>query len=99
MTDQQIEDIGSIDVLLLPVGGGGALNPSEAAEVVTQLEPAIVIPMHYRLDGAAVEGLLPLDNFCREMGSKDLTPEPKLSVTRSSLPSEVRIVVLENRRV
>lgn len=99
LTDQQIEDIGSIDVLLLPVGGGGALNPSEAAEVVTQLEPAIVIPMHYRLDGAAVEGLLPLDNFCREMGSKDLTPEPKLSVTRSSLPSEVRIVVLENRRV
>jgi hypothetical protein len=46
-----------------------------------------------------VAGLEPVDLFCREMGSKEITPEPKLTVTKSSLPQELRLVVLEQRRV
>jgi hypothetical protein len=42
--------------------------------------------------------LLPVEHFCREMGSKDVTPETKLTLTKSTLPSEIRLVVLENRR-
>jgi len=99
LTDKQVEDLGSIDVLLIPVGGGGALGPAQAAEVVTQLEPALVIPMRYRLDGSTEEGIEPLDLFMREMGSKEFVQEPKLMVTKSSLPSEVRLVVLESKRV
>jgi L-ascorbate metabolism protein UlaG (beta-lactamase superfamily) len=99
LTNQQIEELGSIDVLLVPVGGGNALGASAAAEVVTQLDPALVVPMHYRLDGGTVEGLDPVDYFCREMGLKEVVPEAKLTVTRSSLPSELRVVVLENKRV
>jgi L-ascorbate metabolism protein UlaG (beta-lactamase superfamily) len=99
LTDKQVEEIGNIDVLMIPTGAGKALSPTEAAEVVAQLEPSIVIPMHFRMDGAPVDGLESVDLFCREMGSKDLVPEPKLSVTRSSLPAAIRVVVLEQRRV
>lgn len=99
LTDAQVEEIGSIDVLLIPTGGGSIIGPTEAAEVVHQLEPSLVIPMHYRIDGVKVDGLEPVDTFCREMGSKEFVPEQKVTVTRGSLPSEVRVVVLENRRI
>lgn len=98
LSDTQVEEIGSIDLLLVPVGGGGATGPQRAAEVVAQLQPSVVIPMHYQLPGSTVEGLDPVDLFLREMGSKEWVPEPKFTVTRNSLPSEMRVVVLENRR-
>jgi L-ascorbate metabolism protein UlaG (beta-lactamase superfamily) len=100
LTDEQVEEIGSINVLLVPVGGGGAIGAAEAAEVVAQLDPSFVIPMHYRLDGdrGGAENLEPVDQFCREMGSKELVPEAKLTVTKNSITPEVRLVVLENRR-
>jgi L-ascorbate metabolism protein UlaG (beta-lactamase superfamily) len=98
LTDNQVEELGSIDVLLLPVGGGGALGSSQAAEVVSQLEPSLVIPMRDGHSGSG-DGLEQVTLFCREMGAKDVVPEAKVSVTKSSLPSEVRIVVLEPKRV
>ena len=98
LTDKQIEEIGSVDVLLVPVGGGSAIGPAKAAAVITQLEPSVVVPMHYRTDGPAPDGLEPVDPFCREVGMKEYTPEPKLSITKGSLSSEVRIVVLESKR-
>jgi L-ascorbate metabolism protein UlaG (beta-lactamase superfamily) len=98
LTDKQVEDLGSIDALFVPVGGGGPLGAAGAAEVVAQLEPSIVIPMHYSLNGGRVDGLDSVEPFVREMGSKDFVPEPKLVITKSSLPAEVRVVVLQNRR-
>lgn len=99
LNDAEVEAIGNINVLLIPVGGGGALGPTQAAEAINQLAPSIVVPMHYRLDGGTVDGLEPVEHFCREVGLKEIVPEPKLSATKNSLPSEVRVVVLENRRV
>lgn len=99
LTDKQVEDIGSIDVLLVPVGAGGALGPSKAAEVVAQLEPSLVIPMHYRFNGGTVEGLEKVDPFVREMGSKEFVPQPKLSITKTTLPPDLAVVVLENKRL
>lgn len=99
LTDSQVEALGHVDALLVPVGGGGALGPSQAAEVVAQIEPAIVIPMHYRIDGAQAGGLGLVDLFVREMGAKEFVPEPKLTVTKSSLPADIRMIVLENRKV
>jgi L-ascorbate metabolism protein UlaG (beta-lactamase superfamily) len=95
LSDSQVEGIGDIDVLMIPVGGAGALAPAAAAEVVAQLEPSVVIPMHYNLGQSSADNLAPVDNFVREMGSKEFTPEAKLSVTRSSLPSEVKVAVLQ----
>jgi len=89
LTDRQVENIGTIDVLFIPVGGK-TLNPTEAAETVTQLEPSLVVPM--QLDGNGE-----LAQFCREMGAKDFEVQPKLVVTKSALTGEARVVVLEQR--
>jgi L-ascorbate metabolism protein UlaG (beta-lactamase superfamily) len=97
LTDNQVEELGSIDVLMVPAGGDG-LTPAQAAEVVAQLEPMLVIPMSYRVNGAG-EGMESVDHFCREMGVKEVTPEPKLNVSRGSLGQTVRVVVLEPKRV
>ena len=94
---QQLEEIGNVDVLMIPVGGNGVLGAAEAAEVVHQLEPKLVVPMEYRIDGL-VPDRDPVDHFCREMGTKEFAPESKLSVTKNTLPSEVRVVVLESKR-
>lgn len=99
LTNKQIEEIGDINVLLVPVGGGKTLSPVAAAEVVAQLEPSIIVPMHYQLEGSKVGGLAPVNLFTREMGTKEFVPEQKLTVTKGSVGQEVRVVVLENRRV
>jgi L-ascorbate metabolism protein UlaG (beta-lactamase superfamily) len=99
LSDAQVEAIGSINLLLVPVGGGSVLGPRDASEVINQLDPKIVVPMHYAIDGSSAEGLEPVDHFCRELGITEFTPEPKLTANRSSLPSEVRVVVLEAKRV
>ena len=99
LSNKQIEEIGDINVLLIPVGGGRVLDPVHAAEVVAQLEPSVIVPMHYKLAGSKAEGLEPVDHFVREMGAKEFVPESKLTVTKGSLGQEVRVVVLENRRV
>lgn len=91
---EQIEEIGSIDVVFIPVQNGATLGPTEAAEVVHQLDPKLVIPME--LDGNG-DGAMP-ENFLRELGATSVTPESKLTVTRGTLPAEVRVVVLEPKR-
>lgn len=97
LTDAQIEGIGDVDVLLLPVGGSDVLDPSGAAQVVKQLEPGYVVPMHYAIDGATTSGYAPVEQFCREMGTKEFQPEAKLTVTRGSTPQVARVVVLQSR--
>jgi L-ascorbate metabolism protein UlaG (beta-lactamase superfamily) len=99
LTDKQVEEIGSIDVLCIPVGGGKALDAGAAASVMAQLDASVVIPMHYQIDGMKVDGLDTVEPFCREIGLKEYVPEQKLTMTRNSLPSEVKVVVLENRRI
>jgi L-ascorbate metabolism protein UlaG (beta-lactamase superfamily) len=93
LTADQVEQIEDADVLLLPVGGRTTIAASAAAEVVRQLEPKIVVPMHYRTE-ACDRGLAPVDGFLKEMGLKELTPEPKLVVTRASLPASTQVVLL-----
>jgi L-ascorbate metabolism protein UlaG (beta-lactamase superfamily) len=69
------------------------MGPADAAQVVHQLEPKLVIPMEYGLDGGE-----PVDHFCREMGTKQFAAESRASVSRNTLPSEVKVVVLESKR-
>lgn len=99
LTDKQLEELGNVDVLLVPAGGGKAVGPTEASLIVAQLEPSLVVPMHYKLPGVNVNGLEPVEIFCREMGTKDVVPEQKVSVSRGSLGQETRVTVLEPRRV
>ncbi len=97
LEDAEAEAVASPDVLLVPVGGRSAINGAQAAEVVRQLEPRYVVPMHYAIPGLKLE-LDPLDRFLREMGVTTSEPQPKLSVQRSSVSEyETKVVVLEPR--
>ncbi len=98
LTGTQLDEIGNVDVLFVPVGGGNALKPAEAASVIGQVEPRMVIPMHYATNQLSFEyDLLPLDKFIHEMGLKDGEPQEKLTITPTSLPAsedETRITVM-----
>ena len=89
----QIEALKDPDVLFVPVGGHCTISGPEAAEVVSQLEPKIVIPMHYYLEGIKVE-LDTLERFCKEMGLDVVQPQARLSITRTSLPDETTVMIL-----
>jgi L-ascorbate metabolism protein UlaG (beta-lactamase superfamily) len=92
-TQAEIEALGNVDVALVPVGGGGGLNAAKAAEVISLLEPAYVIPMHFATPASAIK-LDPVNKFLKEMGLGALEPQPLLKVVRSSLPEETRVVIL-----
>ena len=93
-TQSQIEDLGSVHVALVPVGGGGGLNAAQAAEVISLLEPSIVIPMHYRTPAVSLK-LDPVSKFLKEMGLSSVKEEASLKVSRSSLPEETHVVLLD----
>ncbi|MGH2520929.1 MAG: MBL fold metallo-hydrolase [Anaerolineales bacterium] len=93
-TQAQIEALGSVSVALVPVGGGGGLNAAQAAEVISLIEPSIVVPMHYRTDASMIK-LDPVSKFLKEMGLGTLKPEPSLKLTKSSLPDETHVVLLD----
>lgn len=93
-TQAQIEDLGSVDVALVPVGGGGGLNAAQAAEVISLLEPSIVVPMHYKTEAVALK-LDPVSKFLKEMGLSAPKPEASLKVTKSNLPNETHVTLLE----
>jgi len=94
LTAEQVEEIGNVDVLLLPVGGVSTINAPMAAEVVRQLEPKVVIPMHYKTSALSRE-LEPVERFLKEIGVKQVEPQPKLSLTRSSLPASTQVFLLD----
>ena len=93
-TQSQIEDLGDPDVLLIPVGGLTTIGAAKASEVISLLEPRIVIPMHYRTKGRQESKLQPVDQFLKEMGVKEITPEDSLKITKGGLPSDTQVMVL-----
>ena len=90
----EIEALGTVHIVLVPVGGGGGLNAAKAAEVVSLLEPGFVIPMHYGTSTCNLR-LAPLSKFLKEMGLGAIKPQPSLKVTKSMIPEETHVVVLE----
>ncbi len=90
----EIEALENVDVALVPVGGGGGLSAAKAVEVVSLLEPGIVVPMHYFTPGMSLK-LSPVTHFLKEMGAGKVEPQPSLKITRSSIPEETRVVLLE----
>jgi Predicted Zn-dependent hydrolases of the beta-lactamase fold len=92
LSEEKLADIGSVDIVCVPLGG--SLSPSQAAAVVAQLDPRIVIPMPVCEDEADCDEAL--KRFFHEMGAEPVT-QPKLSVTATSLPVETTTVLLESR--
>lgn len=94
LSEEQIEEIGNTDILMVPVGGTYTIDAKLAAEVVAELEPKIIIPMHYKLPGLKVE-LDEVDKFLKEMGAENVVSQTKLTITRDKLPEEPQVVVLK----
>lgn len=93
----QLEQIGPVDVLLVPVGGGGSLGPAQASEVIGLLEPTLVVPMYYKVPGLTL-GLGTVARFLKEMGLDEVQHQETLKVSRADLGEETKVVVLECRQ-
>ncbi len=96
-TQPQAEDLGNVDILLVPVGGVSTINASEATEVIALFEPMVVIPMHYRVPDLAFK-LDSVDKFVKEMGLKKAETIETYKVTKDSLPKETQVVLLEMKQ-
>ncbi|NJD29139.1 MAG: MBL fold metallo-hydrolase [Chloroflexi bacterium] len=92
LTEEKLGDIGSVDIACVPIGG--ALSATKAAELVAQLDPKIVVAMPICPDERECDDAL--RKFFHEMGEEP-TPQPKLTVSISTLPSETTTVLLEAR--
>lgn len=98
LTKQEIETLDGVDILMIPVGGDVTIDAKTAAEIVAELEPSIVIPMHYKTDKHDAKkfgALKPVEDFLKEMGKTDITPVAKLTMTPDKLPAERTVVVFE----
>lgn len=89
LTDSQKEEIGNVDILLIPVGGTYTIDATVAKATVMELEPLIVIPMHYggKLDDVS--------KFLKEMGAEGVVPQAKLVTSKEKLPETTTVIVLE----
>ncbi len=90
-----IEEIGDISILFLPVGEVSTIPIDTTTEIIRQLEPPIIIPMHYKTE-VFIGNLSPVNKFLDTMRIKELEAKPKLSITASSLPSSTQTVVLSH---
>lgn len=94
LTADQLEEVGKIDVLMVPVGGLSTFSATVAAGVVRQIEPRIVLPMHYKTPVIGWE-LEPVDKFLKEMAVTQIAPQPKLTISRANLPETPKVMLLE----
>jgi L-ascorbate metabolism protein UlaG (beta-lactamase superfamily) len=92
LTDAELEALGTIDILMLPVGGGRVLTPKLASEVIAQIEPRVVIPMTHGIANVK-EKLATIDDFCKAVGTCRRESSNKYKVTRKDLPEEDMMIM------
>ena len=97
LTDETLKSMDQVDILLIPTGGVFTIDAKVAAQVTSQLDPGIVIPMYYNrkgLDQNIYKELAGVEDFISQIGEKDVQPEDKLTITKSQMPEETQMVVL-----
>ena len=95
LTPDQLEKIGEIDILMIPVGGNYTISGKEAVKIMSQIEPKIIIPMHYALPKLKVK-LEGVEKFLKTMGIKKIEPVNKLTIKKKELlEEEAKIIVLK----
>ena len=98
LSDNQLEKIGDIDILMVPVGGIYTINGSEAVKIINQTEPSVVIPMHYKLPNLNIK-LNSVDKFLEEIGGEKETIIEELSVQKKDLiEGEMKVAVMKMAR-
>lgn len=94
LTQEQVEALTLCDVLLIPTGGVYTIEARDAPDIISALEPKIIVPMHYKVEGLKFD-LAPISAFLSTMGKENSQVQSKLSVSREKLPEEPEVVVLE----
>lgn len=94
LSEPQVETLSGCDVLMIPVGGVFTITSKEAPNVIAQLEPKMIVPMHYKVSALKFD-LEPVDEFLKAMGKENVEKSAKLSVSRDKLPDEPQVVLLE----
>ena len=87
LTEDQVEKIGQIDILMIPVGGVFTISSKEATKIIAQIEPKIVIPMHYHIPKLKIK-LEGLEKFLKTMGVKSPETLNKLTIKKKDIPEE-----------
>jgi L-ascorbate metabolism protein UlaG (beta-lactamase superfamily) len=93
-SQSQVEILSDVDILLIPVGGVHTIDASKANEVISLIEPRLVVPMHYKTPLETAK-LQTVDKFLKEMGLAPMAPQAEISVTKTSLPEETEVMLLE----
>lgn len=93
LTDAQLEELNGVDILLLPVGGNYTVDGHQAAKIVNQIDPRIIIPMHYKIPGLTVK-IDDASAFLSEEGAKGVEPQDELKIEKKNLPVEERETVV-----
>lgn len=93
-TQTQVEALSDVDVLLIPVGGLHTIDAAKATEVISLIEPRLVIPMHYKTPVEKTR-LHTVGKFLKAMGLAPVAPQPEIKVSKSSLPDETQVVLLD----
>jgi len=101
---EQVDEIGTVDVLFVPAGGQDTISSAQVSEVISQLEPSVVVPMGWTARGSDATGLTgatpALEHFCHEMGIKEIEFQQRYTVNKGPRPAEaqaVQVVLLEPR--
>lgn len=96
LTPEQLEEIGNVDILMLPVGGVYTIDSKQAAKIISQIEPKIIVPMHYQIPKLKLK-LDGVDKFLKVIGAKSAESQPKLLIKKKDLPpeGEMKIIVLQ----
>lgn len=95
LTDREIEELGNIDILLLPVGGGDVMDSKLASEIIAEVEPRMVIPLHYDIPGLKTP-LAGVDEFCKALVCKRQDAN-KLKISKKDLPTEDLVITVLER--
>jgi len=93
LTEAQVEAMGDVDVLFVPIGGEESLSPAGATEVIGQIEPRLVIPMRYRIGEEA--GKRALGEFAAALGLTEVPREDRLTIRKNTLPETMGVTVLD----
>ncbi len=99
LSEEQVGEAGEVDVLLAPVGGVYTIGAKEAGEIISRLEPKVVIPMHYKtgeLNQETFGKLAEVGEFIKEVGIEPVR-DSKFSITADKIPEEMQLVILERR--
>lgn len=96
LTNAELERLESVDVLLLPVGGGDGLSPTVAADLISEIEPRVVVPIHYSIPGIKTE-LGTVEAFCKHLGACQKEDMTRLKIQKKDLPVDAMMVAVLER--